>query len=67
MAENEPLPEFMTTEEVGKLFRMSTRTLEGLRMSGKGPPYTKVGPGRGSKVLYRREAVLAWLAKFDRQ
>jgi hypothetical protein len=62
----EELPELMTNLETAKLLRMSPRTLEGLRMSGNGPPFTKTGPGRGARVLYRRSAVLAWLAQFDR-
>jgi hypothetical protein len=66
MANGEPLPELMTTQETAALLRMAAQILEGLRMSGKGPPYTKVGPGKASKVLYRREQVMAWLAQFDK-
>ena len=59
-------PELLTTLEAAELLRTSSRTLEGFRCADTGPPFTKLGPGKSAKVLYRRQALLDWLAQFDR-
>ena len=66
MAEPVKLPELLTTPEAAELLRTSSRTLEGFRAAETGPPFTKLGPGKSAKVLYRRQALLEWLAQFDR-
>ena len=39
-------------------------TLANWRVSGKGPPYIKMG-ARGTEILYRPAAVEAWAARFE--
>lgn len=51
----------MTSVEAAAYLRISRRTLERYRLTGSGPRYLKVGPGRRSRVLYRQEDVEAWL------
>lgn len=48
--------DFMTTPEAAKLLRVSPRTLEGWRVSGRGPYFYKIG----FNVLYK----LSDLVKF---
>lgn len=46
-----------TAEEAVGFLRSSRRTLEGWRLRGEGPVYTRVG----RRVRYRGEALLAYL------
>jgi hypothetical protein len=57
--------ELLTTVEAASYLRVSVRTLEDKRVDGTGPPYFKVGPGRGAKVVYRRSDLNDWLKKFQ--
>jgi hypothetical protein len=43
--------------------RVSEKTLANWRSLGIGPSYTKLSPGRGGRIRYRRSDVLAWLAQ----
>ena len=58
---------YLTTSEAGGLLRLSPRTLERMRVSGNGPAYLKVGPGKRAKVLYKSSDVLSWLTSFSFQ
>jgi len=51
----------LTTHEAAELIRLSPRTLEGMRYSGDGPPYLKLGSNRKSRVLYEKTAIKKWL------
>ncbi|MGQ7297017.1 helix-turn-helix transcriptional regulator [Quadrisphaera sp. KR29] len=53
--------EFLLTREVADLLRTSESTVRYWRYTGDGPASVKVG----RRVLYRREAVLAWLAGLE--
>lgn len=55
---------YLTTEEAAALVRLSPRTLERLRLTGDGPKFHKVGPGKQSRVLYQREELEGWLTNF---
>lgn len=55
----------LTTVEAAEYLRLSPRTLEDMRVTGNGPRYFKLGPGRRSKVVYRREDLELWLATFN--
>jgi predicted DNA-binding transcriptional regulator AlpA len=55
----------LTTPEAAKLLRLSRRTLEGMRVSGTGPRYFKLGPGKMAKVVYRTQDLERWLAAFQ--
>lgn len=56
-----PSTMFLTTKETAELCRLSVRTLERYRVNGDGPMYTKAGPGKRARVVYRQSDVLAWL------
>ncbi|MFJ2737659.1 MULTISPECIES: helix-turn-helix transcriptional regulator [unclassified Streptomyces] len=55
--------ERLTAREASALARVSEKTLANWRSLGIGPPYTKLSPGRGGRIRYRRCDVLAWLAE----
>lgn len=55
--------EVMNTEEAARYLGCSTQLLEGLRVKGGGPPYSKVA----RLVRYRRAALDQWLAQHERQ
>jgi excisionase family DNA binding protein len=52
-------PDVLTTAEAASLLRCSRQLLEGMRVHGGGPPFSRMG----RLVRYRRSALLAWLAK----
>ncbi|MBX9865137.1 MAG: helix-turn-helix domain-containing protein [Hyphomicrobium sp.] len=54
---------YLTTSEAAAVVRLASRTLERLRLEGKGPKYLKAGSGRRSRVLYRRVDLIDWIEK----
>lgn len=48
---------YLNTNQTAELLLISPRTLEGWRLTGEGPAYTKAG----RRVLYNQENVLDWL------
>jgi len=54
----------LTTVEAAEYLRLSPRTLEDMRVTGKGPRYYKLGPGKRSKVVYRSEDLGEWISQF---
>ena len=55
-----PPGEYLTQSEAARRYKLSERTLERWRLTGEGPPFVRVGPGR---VLYRLADCEAWLAE----
>ncbi|WP_073927777.1 helix-turn-helix domain-containing protein [Streptomyces sp. CB03911] len=55
------LDELLTPAEVAGLTKLSVSTLKDKRWRGTGPTYTKLSPGRGGRVRYRRRDVEAWM------
>ncbi|MEM8971403.1 MAG: helix-turn-helix domain-containing protein [Pseudomonadota bacterium] len=53
--------DYLTTVEAARFTRVSLKTLEGYRLRGGGPTFTKAGPGKKSRVLYKKEHLVAWL------
>ena len=53
----------LTGREAAAMARVSEKTLANWRSLGIGPSYTKLSPGRGGRIRYRRSDVLAWLAQ----
>ena len=51
----------LTTRECAKRLRLSPRTLERMRVEGRGPRYVKAGPGSHSRVLYCEADLAAWV------
>jgi hypothetical protein len=54
----------LTTVEAADYLRLSPRTLEDMRITGTGPRYFKLGPGKRSKVVYRWEDLECWVSSF---
>ena len=57
-----PTTNYLTTAEAADYCRLSVRTLERYRVSGGGPLFTKCGPGKRARVVYRRSDLETWLA-----
>ena len=55
-------PELLTTAEVAALLRTPESTLRYWRWQGTGPQGVKVG----RRVLYRQDAVEAWIESLER-
>ncbi|MFI2202649.1 helix-turn-helix domain-containing protein [Streptomyces sp. NPDC020192] len=53
--------DWLTAREAGAMARVSEKTLANWRSLGNGPAYTKLSPGRGGRIRYRRRDVVAWL------
>lgn len=51
----------LTTGEAARFLRLSVPTMERLRLSGDGPVFIKLGPGKRSRVVYRRADLDTWL------
>ncbi|SOB84238.1 helix-turn-helix domain-containing protein [Streptomyces sp. 1331.2] len=54
--------EWLTPAETAKLAKLTPGTLANHRYQGIGIPYTKLTPGRGGRVRYRRSDVEKWLS-----
>jgi hypothetical protein len=54
----------LTTVEAAEYLRLSPRTLEDMRVTGNGPRYFKLGPGKRSKVVYRKNDLEQWIGRF---
>ncbi|MGW3179923.1 helix-turn-helix domain-containing protein [Kitasatospora sp. NPDC001119] len=54
--------EWLTPREAGALAKLTPQTMSNLRWRGEGPTYTKLSPGRGGRIRYRRRDVEQWLA-----
>lgn len=52
-------PDYMTTEETGKMLRTPVETLRWWRHRDQGPPSFKLG----RRVLYSRREVLDWIQR----
>lgn len=48
------------TEDVARMVGCSAATIERMRYEGRGPKWIRVG---ARNIVYREEAVLAWLAE----
>jgi hypothetical protein len=59
-----PADELLTTEQVAKWLDVSIQFLEIARNRGTGPRFIRIGP---KKIMYRRDAVRAWLKKREYQ
>lgn len=58
MGRSQSLPIRLTEDEVAFHWRLTKRTLQRWRCSGKGPAWMRIG----GRILYRREDVLAYEA-----
>jgi predicted DNA-binding transcriptional regulator AlpA len=55
------LDELLDRKTVAKLLGISPATLKTWVCERKGPPFYKMGTGRGSRVYYQRSDVEEWL------
>ena len=52
---------YLSTREAATYLGVSKTFLEHRRLSGGGPPYSKIGGGRTSLVRYAKEDLDAWM------
>lgn len=57
--------QLLTTAEAADYLRLKRRTLEDMRVRGNGPRYYKLGPGRMSRVAYRKGDLDAWVERYS--
>ena len=55
-------PTILDTAGAAEYVKLSTPTLERLRLTGNGPAFAKLTPGPRGSVRYRRADLDAWLA-----
>ena len=55
-------PAILDTAGAAEYVKLSTPTLERLRLTGNGPAFAKLTPGPRGSVRYRRADLDAWLA-----
>lgn len=60
------LPVYLSTAELAEMLKMSTRGLEKMRCTGRGPRFVRLGNGGKAKVLYDLADVKDWLEKQKR-
>lgn len=53
--------EYLTTQMAADYLGLAKKTLEGMRLSGSGPKFFKVGPGRRAPVRYTYDDIDAWV------
>jgi predicted DNA-binding transcriptional regulator AlpA len=53
--------EFLTTDEVASLLKVSNQLLRSWRHKGDGPPYIKIGPRDKGIVRYSSKALAEYL------
>jgi len=57
------MPEQLLTEDdAAEFLRTSARTLERYRVSGTGPAFVKLSPGRSGPVRYLRADIFKWIS-----
>ena len=54
---------YITNDEAAAILRLSPRTLENMRIDGRGPRFYKAGRGLRARVLYRRSDIERWLSE----
>jgi hypothetical protein len=55
--------EFLTPAETASLLKVTPQTLANWRYKKTGPHFTKLSPGRGGRIRYRRREIEQWLAR----
>ena len=55
-----PLPEFLTTEQVSRRFKIDSATLSNWRSKGIGPNFIKLGAGPKARVRYKVSDLITW-------
>lgn len=50
----------LTVKEAAAFLRTKPQTLDKYRLTKSGPPFSRIGNGRG-KILYRMSSLLKWL------
>jgi phage terminase Nu1 subunit (DNA packaging protein) len=53
----------LTQAETAHVLSVSERTLEAWRAQDKGPPWLRIGEGKGKGVRYDHEKLKAWVAE----
>lgn len=66
-ADNASANERMKTHAAAAYLGVGTSTLEKTRLTGDGPPYIKLGVGKGARVVYERSDLDDWMAAMKRR
>ena len=67
MADDGDDEEWLTPPEAARRLRLKAKTLQEYRVTGGGPKFYKLGPGRNARVVYRRAELDTWVEGFARQ
>ena len=59
---DEHAAEFLSTEDLAARWYMSPGTLANWRSSETGPPFVRLGEGRGSSIVYRLSDIISYEA-----
>ncbi len=59
--------ELLTPPQVSQITKLTVSTLADKRWKGTGPAFTKLSPGRGGRIRYRRGDVYTWLARSSQE
>ena len=54
-------PLMLTTEQVSEVLQVRPRTLFVWRRDGGGPPFVRLGEGKGSSVRYPRDGLRSYI------
>ena len=66
MADDDDDEEWLTPPEAARRLRLKAKTLQEYRVTGGGPKFYKLGPGRNARVVYRRVDLDTWVEGFAR-
>ena len=55
---------YLKTTDAAQYLVLSPRTLEGMRVRADGPPFYKLGRGKGAPVVYLTADLEAWVSSF---
>jgi hypothetical protein len=63
MADDADDEEWLTPPKAAQLLHLKPKTLQEYRVTGGGPKFYKLGPGRNARVVYKRVDLRAWVEK----
>jgi hypothetical protein len=61
MAEDDGDEEWLTPPDAARLLRLTAKSLQEYRVTGGGPKFYKLGPGRNARVIPKAADLRAWV------
>ena len=55
--------EWLTPPKAAELLHLKPKTLQEYRVTGGGPKFYKLGPGRNARVVYKRSDLSEWVGQ----